>query len=196
MIQAKDMQVFEILNEISKIKNDELKIEILRDKYSDHTPLLRVLKWNFCDTVVTVLPEGTPPFNREKIDGPSKSSLWGYIKMFPYFVQSGLSSKMKMLQIEKIFIEMLEAIDVEEADLVCLTKDKALTTKWNISSDVIKTAFPQLKITNKIPPKEKTGEERAEELIELAAAKKEQAKLLQEQAKAMIAEAKSLAGAA
>lgn len=193
-IKAKDMQVFEILEEISKIKNDELKIEILKEKYSDHIPLLRILKMNFCESIISMLPEGVPPFNREKIDGPSKSSLWMYVKHFPAFVRSGQSLKMKPLQIERIFIEMLEAIDVAEADIVCLAKDKGISEKYDIPVEVVQRAFPQLQITNTksaLTPK-KSNAEKAAELTEVAEHKKEQAKKLNEEAKALLAEAKEL----
>ena len=193
-IKAKDMQVFEILEEISNIKNDELKIEILREKYSDHTPLLRILKMNYCESIISMLPDGTPPFNREKIDGPSKSSLWLYVKHFPMFVRSGASAKMKMLQIERIFIEMLEALDVEEADVVCFAKDKILQSKWNISVEVIQRAFPQLQIVNakstNVPKKSNT--EKAAELTELAEFKKEQSKKLADEAKELMSQVKTL----
>ena len=186
------MQVFEILNEVSALKSDALKIELLQTKYSDHTPLLRVLKMNFCDTIVSTLPEGSPPLNREKIDGPSKASLWSYIKHFPIFVRSGASANMRPLQIERIFIEMLEAIDVEEADMFLLAKDKKLTNKWNISIEVIKAAFPNLNITSVIPAKPKTAEERVAEMTELAEFKKNEAKRLQEEARKLLSDAKSL----
>lgn len=192
MINPKDMQVFEILNEVSAVKSDALKIELLQTKYSDHTPLLRVLKMNFCDTIISTLPEGAPPLNREKIDGPSKASLWSYIKHFPIFVRSGASANMRPLQIERIFIEMLEAIDVEEADMFLLAKDKQLTNKWNISLEVVREAFPNLNITTQAPKRAKTVEERIAELTELAEFKKNEARRLNEEARKLLADAKAL----
>lgn len=192
-IASRDMQVFEILDEIGGIKADVLKIEMLRTKYSDHIPLHRILKMNFCDSIQSIVPEGAPPFNREKVDGPNRASLWAYVQQFPYFVKSAVSAKLRPLQVEKIFIEMLEAVDVEEAEMVILAKDKKLTTKWNISAEVVTQAFPQLKIVASEPPKIKTPEERAEELLDLADVKKTQAKQLQDEAKKLIAEAKALA---
>lgn len=191
-IIPRDMQVNEILDEVSVLKSDQQKIELLKTKYSDHVPLHRVLKMNFCDTIIPVLPEGIPPFNREKQDGPNLSSLWAYAKNFAYFVKSAQSVNMKPLQIEKIFIEMLEAIDVEEADMICLAKDKKLTDKWNISVDVVKAAFPQLNITNKVPvppPTPEQIEKNRQATIQLL---KDRAKKLQEEAKELLAQAREL----
>lgn len=191
-IIPRDMQVNEVLDEVSALKSDELKVELLKMKYSDHVPLQRVLKMNFCDSIISVLPEGVPPFNREKQDGPNLSSLWAYAKNFAYFVKSAQSANMKPLQIEKIFIEMLEAIDVEEADMICLAKDKKLQEKWNISVDVVKRAFPSLNIRSNAPSRPKTQEELAEEKKEKIAMLKARAKELSDKSKALLAEAKAL----
>jgi fructose-specific phosphotransferase system component IIB len=85
---------------------------------------------------------------------------------------------MRPLQIERLFIEMLESVDVEEADTVVLAKDKLLQTKWNISTDIVKAAFPSLNITGSIKAPEKTDEQRVKELYALADKHKEDAKKL------------------
>ena len=193
MIKAKDMQVFEILNELEEYKSDAEKIQLLRSKYSDHTPLQRILQLNFSDNIKSILPEGEPPFNKEEEDGPSKASLWSYIQQFPMFVQSQQSQNMKMLQIERIFIEMLEAVGVDEAQMFCLAKDKNLSTKWNINVVIAREAFPQLNIITNTPVPEKTEEEKAEEMLALAEMKKKQAKELNAEARQLVADAKKLA---
>ena len=55
-IIPRDMQVHEILTEVSALATDKLKVELLRAKYSDHVPLHRILKLNFCDTIIPILP--------------------------------------------------------------------------------------------------------------------------------------------
>jgi len=191
-ILPRDMQVHEILTEVSQLKSEQAKVNLLREKYPDHVPLQRVLKMNFCDTIVSALPEGTPPFNREKVDGPNVASLWAYAKNFAYFVRSAQSAKLKPLQIEKIFIEMLEAVDPEEADMICLAKDKNLESKWNVSVDVAKAAFPNLNIVTTTPPRVKTAEELEQEKQDQIASLKARAKDLQDRAKELLAEAKEL----
>ena len=196
MIKAKDMQVFEILNELDELKSDVEKIQLLQTKYGDHTPLHRILQMNFSDNIVSILPEGEPPFNKEEDDGPSKASLWSYIRQFPIFVKSTQSQRMKMLQIERIFIEMLEAVGPSEASMFCLAKDKKLSTRWSITADVASTAFPGLNIVSSAPAPEKTDEDRAEEMLALAEMKKKQAKELNAEARKLIADAKAIAAEA
>ena len=195
-IKPRDMQVFEILSEISNIKSDELKVKTFQEKDFDHTPLHRILKMSYCDTIIPMVPDGTPPFNRNSNpDGPNHASLWEYIRIFPVIVRSGQSIKMKPLQIESSFIEMLEAVDPEEAEVICLAKDKLIEREYRIKADVVKQAFPMLNITHTTPPepeKEKTNEEKAAEFIELAKAKKAEAKKLYDEAKQFIAQAEEL----
>ena len=194
-IKPRDMQVFEILSEISKLKSDELKIKTFKEKYYDHTPLHRILKMNYCDTIIPMLPEGTPPFNRnDQSDGPNHASLWEYIRIFPVIVRSAQSVKMRPLQIERSFIEMLEAVDPKEAEVICLAKDKAIESEYRINLDIVKSAFPVLNIENnsKEPVVEKTKEEQAAEYIELAKLRKAEAKKLYDEAKELISAAEEL----
>lgn len=194
-VKPRDMQVNEILTEISNLKSDELKVQTLTQKYYDHTPLHRVLKMNYCDSIISMLPDGTPPFTRnEDHDGPNHASLWEYIRMFPIIVRSTQSLNMRPLQIERNFIEMLEAVDPEEAETICLAKDKNLETKYQVSVDVVKKSFPQLNIvTSDTVPSSKTNEQLAEEYLEMADLRKREAKKLNEEAKELIKKAKELA---
>ena len=193
-IKPQDMQVFEILNEISDLQDDNLKVQLLKTKYYDHTPLHRILKMNFCKTIVPMLPEGTPPYNRnENADGPNQSSLWQFIRVFPVIVKSQQSVKMKSLQIENMFIEMLEAVDSKEADVICLAKDKNLETQYQVSCDVVTKAFPMLNIkdTGKVV-EEPSDEDKAMNMLERAERLKSQAKDFNAQAKDLIKKAKEL----
>lgn len=193
-IKPQDMQVFEILNEISDLQEDNLKVQLLKTKYYDHTPLHRILKMNFCKTIVPMLPEGTPPYNRnENADGPNQSSLWQFIRVFPIIVKSQQSLKMKPLQIENLFIEMLEAVDSKEADVICLAKDKNLETQYRVSCDIVTKAFPMLKIedTGKVV-EEPSDEDKALNMLERAERLKAQAKDFNAQAKDLIKKAKEL----
>ena len=45
---------------------------------------------------------------------------------------------------ENLFIQLLEGLHEEEAEVVCLAKDKALNKKYRITRAVIEEAFPQI----------------------------------------------------
>ena len=191
MIKAKDMQVFEILEEFDKTVGRSQKINYLRE-YRDHTPLTYVLKFNYCDTIKSLIPEGKPPFNDEPDDGPSKASLWQYLNVFPTFVQSNQAAQIKPLQREKVFIEMLEAIAVEEANMIILAKDRDLEKLYpTLDIGIVKEAFPNLEIQTKQEAKEPTEEEKKADILSVIQDKKEQVKSLQTEIKDLTKEAKA-----
>lgn len=194
MIKPRDQQVFEILTELGKIKSEKNKVEWLKDNFSDHTPLQYILKFNYCASILSMLPEGQPPFNNEETDAPSKASLWQYLNVFPVFVRSPQSQKMKMVQIERVFIEMLEAVEKEEAELVCLAKDRKLEEKFDITRSIVDAAFPGLIAAPAEMPQIKpvTPEQRANDLLETAKELKERAKQLNAEAREYETEAKEL----
>ena len=193
-MKSRDYDVYEILNELATIKSRSNKIEWLKTNFADHKPLRYALKMNYCGTIQTILPEGEPPFNKGETDGPTPASLWSYIKIFPMVVRSAQSAKMTMIRIEQLFVEMLEAIEPKEAEMICLAKDRKLEERFEIDLEMVKAAFPDL-ITQSadmpeiVPP---TPEERAEKLMDGAKALKTQIKELQAQAKEFEKEAKEL----
>ena len=192
MIKAKDMQVFEILEEMDKnIAGRVNKINYLKT-FADHTPLQYVLKFNYCDTIKSLIPEGRPPFNDEPDDGPSKSSLWQYLNVFPTFVQSNQAAQIKPLQRERVFIEMLEAIAVEEAIMMIVAKDRELEKLYpTLDIGIVKEAFPNLDIQTKQEVREPTDEEKKADILAVIKNKKEQVKVLQTEIKDLTKEAKA-----
>ena len=192
--KPRDMDVFEILEDLDKIKEHKNKVEWLKSNFSEHQPLVYILKMNYDGAIVSMLPEGQPPFDSKETDGPTPASLWQYLRVFPVFVRSVQSSKMKMVQIEKLFIEMLEAIEPKEAEMVCLAKDRKLEEKYLITLDLVNDAFPGL-IQSKaeMPPvRPMTPEDRANQLLENARELEKQAKSLNAEARELRAEAKDL----
>ena len=43
-----------------------------------------------------------------------------------------------------MFIQMLEGLHSEEAELICLVKDKSLQDKYRVTKAVVEEAFPQI----------------------------------------------------
>ena len=192
--KPRDMDVYEIFNELANIKDRSNKIEWLRDKFYDHTPLHRIVKMNYCNTIISMLPEGEPPFNKGATDGPTPASLWSYLKMFPVIVRSAQSVKMKASQIERVFIEMLEAVEPKEAETVCLAKDRQLESRWDIDVDMFKQAFPQLNIQDTDMPAQKpiSLEDKISNMLDRAKELKAKAKEMTTEARQLEKDAKNL----
>ena len=194
-IKPRDMDIFEIFDKLGTITDRNNAIEYLRDTFYDHTPLHRIVKMNYCNTIVSMLPPGEPPFNKGETDGPTPSSLWNYIRQFPVIVRSAQSMKMRPAQIERIFIEMLESIEPKEAEMVCLAKDRQLESRWaSLDVDMFKAAFPQLNIQDAVMPEVKTlsKEDTISNMLDKVKTLKASAKEMTAEAKKLEKEAKAL----
>lgn len=187
MVKIRDYQVYEILEEVEALGTDIARIARLKE-FQEHTPLQYVLKWNFCDTLKSLIPEGSPPYESAE-DGPSPASLWGYLKVFPKFVDCPQGRALPGLKRETLFIEMLQSVDKDEAELLILVKDKKYD---GLNVSVVMEAFPDLIAETSEPIPEKTDAEKAEELKLYAEQLQTQAKELNNQAKELKKEATQL----
>lgn len=132
----------EILDAISKARSKDKKIEILREHRTD--ALTSLLIWNFDDTVVSMLPDGDVPFNKNEAPlGTDHTSLRKESRNFYHFVKGGNDSLSKTRR-ESMFIQMLEGLHPDEADLLCLVKDKGLSNKYKLTKSVVESAYPDI----------------------------------------------------
>jgi len=127
--------VHEILELASKQRTKAKKIEILEEYESD--ALKSILIWNFDQTVVSVVPEGEVPI------GTDHTSLRREWKNLYHFVKGG-NDRISAIRRETMFIQMLEGLHPDEAEIICLVKDKALEDKYNITYDVVRKAYPDI----------------------------------------------------
>ncbi len=132
----------EILDLVSKQRTNAKKVEILQEYRND--ALVSLLIWNFDDTVTSMLPEGQVPFKpNEAPAGTEHTSLRAEVRHFFNFVKGGNDSLSKTRR-ENIFIQILETLLPEEADILCLVKDKALATRYKVSQALVEQAYPDI----------------------------------------------------
>jgi hypothetical protein len=132
----------EILDLVVKQKTNAKKVEVLKEY--DNDALKALLIWNFDETVVSELPEGEVPYRpNENPLGTDHSSLRREWKHLYNFVKGGNNTLSKIRR-ETIFIQILEGLHPNEADILILVKDKKLTDKYKISFDVVKEAYPDI----------------------------------------------------
>ena len=134
--------VHEILELASKQRTKAKKVEILQE-YAN--PALKSLFiWNFDETVISVVPAGDVPYNPNEVPvGTDHTSLRKEYKHLFNFVKGGNDS-LTSLRRETMFIQMLEGLHPEEAKILCLVKDKALQSKYKLTYEVIKEAYPDI----------------------------------------------------
>ena len=133
----------EILELVSEQKTDAKKVALLKEYECDILKSLFI--WNFDDTVISVVPEGDVPYKENEVPvGTDHTSLRREYKHLYNFVRGG-NDGISSLRRETMFIQMLEGLHPEEAKILCLVKDKLLQTKYKISYDIVKDAYPDIK---------------------------------------------------
>ena len=161
---------FEIFELVSKQTSDAKKVEVLR-KF-DHPSIKTVLIWNFDESVISVLPQGDVPYAAvdemdsfkgtlsekiadavEKMDelgtrslgsqDQGRSSIRKEFKKFYNFIRGG-NDGLSSLRKETMFINILQGLHPLEAEIVCLTKDKKLQSKYKISKENVSEAYPDI----------------------------------------------------
>ena len=130
----------EVFEKASKIISKKERIDFLRANNS--APLRDILRIQYDPTVVSQLPEGEPPYKKDDgVYGYSPSSLHKEYKMFKYFFKGG--SDIDQMKREKMFINLLESVHHDEADILIKAKDRQLDIK-GLSKILVKEAFPNL----------------------------------------------------
>ena len=132
----------EVLELVSKQRSKAKRVEVLKEYESD--ALKSILIWNFDDTVISVVPEGVVPYNPNEVPiGTDHTSLRREWKNLYHFVHGG-NPKLTPLRRETMFIQMLEGLHPEEAEILCLVKDKKLSAKYKVTYDVVAQAYPDI----------------------------------------------------
>ena len=162
---------FEIFDLVSRSRTKAKKIDFLK-KYNDPS-LRRLFVWNFDESIVSALPEGTVPYVgydeqntysgtlTTKIDNDIRkmhetgnfslgiSDQQGHTTIrresrnFYHFVKGG-NNGINAIRRETMFINILQGLHPLEAEILTLVKDKKLETKYNISKDVVSAAYPDI----------------------------------------------------
>ena len=130
----------EILTKVNNAKDKPAKIAVL--KKHDSVPLRQVLKGAFDPNIIWDLPEGTPPFNRNDAPaGTEHTSLHTEARRLWHFVK-GADDKLKKSKKEMMFIQLLEGLQEDDADLMIAVKEKSLNKRYKGLTDaVVKEAF-------------------------------------------------------
>ena len=160
--------VFEVLDLTSKQIGNANKVKALQAHEFD--ALKSILKWNFDTSIVSLLPAGEVPYGDaedqdmysgslseniareaaggesatgQDLDGRGRTSLrreWGNLY---HFVKGG-NDTLNSTRREMMFINLLRGLHPRAAEVLILTKDKDLGTKYNITIDNVKQAFPNM----------------------------------------------------
>lgn len=139
---SRKLLVSEVLRKVSNAKTKAEKIKILRENNS--SALRQILIINFDDSVVSLMPEGDVPYTpNDAPAGTDHTRLEHESKGLYRFFKGG--AKLPSLRRESMFVQLLEGLCAEEAELLCLVKDGSLSKKYKrITKAVVSEAFPSI----------------------------------------------------
>ncbi len=128
----------EIIDEVEKQKTTASQTKVLQ-KYAS-AALKAVIGFGMDPGVKFLLPITNPPFRPMPEGSDSQGRLIAEHRKFIYFVDSPDGRNLSNLKREQMFIQLLEGLDVRDAQLVLRMKNKDLKIKM----DAVKAAFPNL----------------------------------------------------
>ena len=130
----------EILDLVHKAKTKDKKVEILRKYNSD--ALRMVIKSSFDPNIVWVMPKGNVPYTpNDAPAGTEHTRLATEAKKLFRFIRGGdhITPQFKK---EQMFVQLLEGLHKDEAELICYAKDKQLhKIVKGLSAPVVRQAF-------------------------------------------------------
>lgn len=135
--------ISEVLRKVSNAKTKEEKAKLLNKHNSQ--ALRSLLIWNFDESVISMLPEGEVPYTPNDAPvGTDHTRLEQEYRGLYRFVKGG-ADKLPNLKRESMFVQLLEGLSAEEAELLVLVKDKKLTSKYKrITRSTVAEAFPNI----------------------------------------------------
>ena len=135
--------ISEILRKVSNAKTKKEKVDLLK---KHNTPALRQLMViNFDESIISELPEGDVPYtpNDAPVGTDHTRLEQEYRGLYRFF--KGGDPRIKALKRETLFVQLLEGLSSEEAELLVLCKDGRLNEKYKrITKAVVSEAFPSI----------------------------------------------------
>tara|TARA_Y100001938_G_C7821757_1_gene296982 strand:+ start:23 stop:487 length:465 start_codon:yes stop_codon:yes gene_type:complete len=135
-----NLSFHEILTKVNNKKDKKGKIEVLQ-KY-DTNELRMFLKGAFDPKLEWQIPEGKPPYKENDAPvGTEHTWLKQEVKRMFHFLKGG-NPQISNTKREMMFIQMLEGLSAEEAQLLVWAKDKELNKHYKgLTGNLIKEAF-------------------------------------------------------
>lgn len=132
--------ISKILKDAEAIPERKKRIAFLKT-HNPNGVLKQILKNIYDPSIKFDLPEGAPPYKVNE-DWDNATLMYQESRRF-YLFREGGNPNLHPLKREMIFIEILEALPPEEAELLIAMKDKKMPYK-GITKAIVKEAFPGL----------------------------------------------------
>ena len=132
--------VHEIFTKINNAKDKPQKIAVL--KQFDNQAMRQLLKAAFDPKIKFDLPEGNPPYiKNEAPAGTEHTSLASEARKLYHFVVGG-NNQITKLKKETMFIQMLEGLHGDDAEVLMAIKNKSLNNAYKgLTANLVKETF-------------------------------------------------------
>ena len=132
--------VHEIFTKINNAKDKPQKIAVL--KQFDNQAMRQLLKAAFDPKIKFDLPEGNPPYiKNEAPAGTEHTSLASEARKLYHFVVGG-NNQITKLKKETMFIQMLEGLHGDDAEVLMAIKNKSLNNDYKgLTAQMVKETF-------------------------------------------------------
>ena len=132
--------VHEIFTKINNAKDKPQKIAIL--KQFDNQAMRQLLKAAFDPKIKFDLPEGNPPYiKNEAPAGTEHTSLASEARKLYHFVVGG-NNQITKLKKETMFIQILEGLHGDDAEVLMAIKNKSLNNAYKgLTANLVKETF-------------------------------------------------------
>jgi len=147
----------EVFQRVSNAKTKAEKIKILQEYKSP--ALTKLLLCNFAKSIRFCFPSGKTPYTAvERPKGIEHQYMFTERRLIEKFIAKKVNGvvyygcsnstrpRIQQLKKENLWLQLLEGLHPEEAEVMDLIKDKSLTSKYKITRQNVIDAFPELKL--------------------------------------------------
>ena len=127
----KDALLTEILQKVSSAKTKKEKVELLQEY--NNNGLRAILIINFDESLKFLLPEGEVPFKPNDAPAGTEHTRLDheYKGLYRYF--KGGDSTLKGMRREQLFVQLLEGLHEDEANLLVSACNKDIQSKYRVT---------------------------------------------------------------
>ena len=142
-----DALLTEILQKLSSAKTKKEKVELLQEYNNNGLRALLII--NFDESLKFLLPDGDVPFTpNDAPAGTEHTRLTSEYRGLYRFFKGGDGS-IKGMKREQMFVQLLEGLHKDEADMLVSACNKDLQSKYRITKQAVSEAFPSIEWGNR-----------------------------------------------
>ena len=157
--------ISEVLQRTSNAKTKAEKVKVLKEYRSP--ALTKILLCNFAKNVRFMFPSGKTPYTAtDRPKGLDHQKLYSEHRLIDKFIAKKVNGivyygcsgttrpNIQQIKKEQLWVQLLEGLHKEEAELLDLVKDKKLTDRYKITRQNVIDAFPELRLQDQNEPKQ------------------------------------------